>query len=153
MPDTTPNSADREAWRNAARRISIGLRELAHVRAEYDDEQCILAFSCANAGAAARWSQAIGSENVESRVIVAANGVAGVQLPCRPAATDEEIRHVVLACVKAAHVQTGPAIAPGVAAQLDAMFLAEQVWSDVASQLRTLKTGFRRGRGCRIGMS
>jgi hypothetical protein len=134
----------------AARRIAAGLRALAHLVATIDAETCILAFPCGDGSLAARWSQAIASENVEARVIIDGGGTAGVQLPCRPETTDEEIRHVVLACVKAAHVGAGPAVAPEIAAQLDAVLQAEQIVGQVAARLRTLGTGLRREFGGRL---
>lgn len=69
-----------------------------------DPGQLVLAFSCGrSAGQAARWVGAILSENVEARIVVDSAGTVLVALPCRPETTDEEIRHVVLACVKARH--------------------------------------------------
>jgi hypothetical protein len=56
---------------------------------------------------------------------------------------DEEIRHVVLACVKAAHVGLGPAVPVETAAQPDAIIQAEHVVSDVAGRLRSLELGAR----------
>ncbi|MCA9881011.1 MAG: hypothetical protein KC442_24600, partial [Thermomicrobiales bacterium] len=95
--------AARQAWGLAAQRIATGLRELAHLPVTADDEQIILAFpEPEGVAAAADWVRSIRSENVEARLLLDGAGSAGVQLPCRPDFSDEEIRHVVLACVKAA---------------------------------------------------
>jgi hypothetical protein len=142
-------AGDRAGWERAARRIAAGLRELAHLEPTIDRDLLVLAVPVGTAGAAARWSLAIASENVEARVVVDGAGVAGVRLPCRPDAPDEEIRHVVLACVKAAHAA---APAPAVAANLDAMFRAERIVADVSARLRTLGGGLGHGlrRGARL---
>jgi hypothetical protein len=138
------DSATRHAWGLVAQRIATGLRELAHLPVTADDEQSIIAFpEPEGVAAAAEWVQAIRSENVEARLLLDGAGNAGVQLPCRPDFSDEEIRHVVLACVKAAHVGLGPAVPPEAAAQLDAVFQAERIVSDVAARLRSLGIGAR----------
>ncbi|MFT4039296.1 MAG: hypothetical protein QM692_14005 [Thermomicrobiales bacterium] len=101
----------RAAWLRAAQRIAAGVWELAHLPVTIDDEQMLLAFIDLNdpgVTAAADWVQAIRSENVEARLLLDGAGQAGVQLPCAPDFGDEEIRHVVLACVKAAHVGAEP---------------------------------------------
>jgi hypothetical protein len=133
------------------------LRELAHLPTTIDAERCVLAVPVAGPGAAARWSQAIASENVEARVVIdgacgagESAGGAAVRLPCRPHAPDEEIRHVVLACVKAVHAPGVPAAAMDVAAQLDGLFRAERLVDDVAARLRALGNnlgGVLAGRG------
>jgi hypothetical protein len=138
------DSATRHAWGLVAQRTATGLRELAHLPVTADDEQSIIAFpEPEGVAAAAEWVQAIRSENVEARLLLDGAGNAGVQLPCRPDFSDEEIRHVVLACVKAAHVGLGPAVPPEAAAQLDAVFQAERIVSDVAARLRSLGIGAR----------
>lgn len=141
-PETTLDAATRRAWGLVAQRIATGLRELAHLPVTADDEQGIIAFpELEGVAAAADWVQAIRSENVEARLLVDGADNAGVQLPCGPDFCDEEIRHVVLACVKAAHVGLGPAVLPEAAAQLDASFQAERIVSDVAARLRSLGLG------------
>lgn len=148
-PASALSGAEQAAWEAAARRISSGLGVLAHLALTRDPEQALLAFSCgADAALAARWVQAIASENVSSRVIVAGDGQVGVALPCRPDFSDEEIRHVVLACVKAAHVDA-QVVTEAVAAQLDSLRLAEQVVSDVAQRLRSIGAELRGGLGGR----
>lgn len=138
------DAAARQAWGLAAQRIATGLRELAHLPVTADDEQIILAFpEPEGVAAAADWVRSIRSENVEARLLLDGAGSAGVQLPCRPDFSDEEIRHVVLACVKAAHVGLGPAVPLEAAAQLDAVFQAERIVSDVAARLRALGSGAR----------
>ena len=110
-----------------------------HLPVTADDEQAILAFpEPEGVAAAAEWVQAIRSENIEARVLLDGAGNAGVQLPCRPDFNDDEIRHVVLACVKAAHVgllteETSPSTELP-----DAVIHTERVIGDVASRLRTL---------------
>lgn len=129
----------------------MGLRELAHIAATGDEELYLLAFACGgDAAAAARWVQAIGSENVAARVLIDGAGSAGVQLPCRPDASDEEVRHVVLACFKAAHTQLGPALSPAVVAQLDMLHQAEQIIGGVAARLKSFGSGFRGELGHRL---
>jgi hypothetical protein len=143
-PDASLDAATRYAWGMAAQRIATGLRELAHLTVTADDEQCIIAFpEPEGVAAAAEWVQAIRSENVEARLLVDGADNAGVQLPCGPDFSDEEIRHVVLACVKAAHVGLGPADLPEDTAQLAPIFQAERIVSDVAARLRSLGMGAR----------
>lgn len=143
-PEAFLDAATRHAWGLVAQRIATGLRELAHLPVTADDEQAIIAFPAPEGvSAAAEWVQAIHSENIEARLLLDGAGNAGVQLPCAPDFGDEEIRHVVLACVKAAHVGLGPAVPPEAAAQLDAVFQAERIVSDVAARLRSLGLGAR----------
>lgn len=138
-PEAALDAATRRAWGLAAQRIATGLRELAHLPVTADDSQAIIAFpEPEGVTAAAEWVQAIRSENVEARLLLDGAGNAGVQLPCAPDFSDEEIRHVVLACVKAAHVGLGPAVPEEAIAQLDADFPAERVVSDIAARLRAL---------------
>ena len=141
-PQGPLDAATRHAWGLVAQRIATGLRELAHLAVTADDEQAILAFpEPEGVAAAAEWVQAIRSENVDARLLLDGAGNAGVHLPCRPDFNDEEIRHVVLACVKAAHVGLGPAVPADAAAQLDTLFQAERIVSDVAARLRSLGSG------------
>ncbi len=138
-PEAPLDAATRHAWGLAAQRIATGLRELAHLPVTADDDQAIIAFpEPEGVTAAAEWVRSIRGENVEARLLLDGAGNAGVQLPCRPDFSDEEIRHVVLACVKAAHVGLGPAVPHAAAAQLDAIFQAERIVGDVAARLRAL---------------
>src|SRR5690242_5071709 len=138
-PEEPLDAAIRDAWSGVAQRIATGLRELAHLPVTAADDQAIIALpEPEGVAAAAGWVQAIRSENVDARLLLDGAGNAGVQLPCQPDFGDEEIRHVVLACVKAAHVGLGPAVPGEVAAQLDAAFQAERVVGDVAARLRFL---------------
>lgn len=142
-PTAALSATEQAAWETAARRIASGLGVLAHLQVTHDPQQVLLAFACGDdPGLAANWVQAIHSENVAARMIVDGGGQVGVALPCRPDFSDEEIRHVVLACVKAAHVDAVPVTAE-VAAQLDSLRLAEQVVSDVAQRLRSFGSGLR----------
>lgn len=110
-PDAPPDAAARRAWCHAAQRVSAGLRELAHLPVTVADGPLILAFpEPEGVAVAADWVRAIRAERVEARLLVDGAGNAGVQLPCRPDFSDEEIRHVVLACVKAAHVGLEPTV-------------------------------------------
>jgi hypothetical protein len=137
-PEAPLDAAARHAWGLVAQRIATGLRELAHLPVTADDEQAILAFpEPEGVAAAAEWVRAIRSEHVDARLLLDGAGCAGVQLPCRPDFSDEEIRHVVLACVKAAHVGLGPAVPP------EAVFQAERIVSDVAARLDSLGIGAR----------
>ncbi len=143
-PQSPLDAATRQAWGRTAQRIAAGLRELAHLPVTADEEQGILAFpEPEGVAAAAEWVRAIRSENVDARLLLDGAGNAGVQLPCRPDFGDDEIRHVVLACVKAAHVGLGPAVPVETAAQLDAVFQAERIVGDVAARLRALGHGAR----------
>lgn len=95
------------AWNRAAQRIVNGLVELGHLTSFIEPERRLVGF-CAQAPAeAVRFAGFIADENVESHVVCGRPDGIGpiddVVLPCSPAATDEEIRHVVLAAVKAAH--------------------------------------------------
>ena len=140
-PTAPLDAATRQAWSRRAQRIATGLRELAHLPVTVDGEQAIIAFpEPEGVTAAADWVQAIRSENVEARLLLDGAGHAGVQIPCGPDFGDEEIRHVVLACVKAAHVGLEPAV-PMDAAPLDTVIEAERVVGDVAARLRSLGTG------------
>lgn len=144
------DTATRHTWGLIAQRIATGLRELAHLPVTADEEQAIIAFPEPDGvAAAAEWVQAIRSENVEARLLLDGAGNAGVQIPCHPNFSDEEIRHVVLACVKAAHVGLGPAVPPEAAAQLDAVYQAERIVNDVAARLRSL--GLARWRDVKRG--
>lgn len=122
-----------------AQRIATGLRELAHLPVTADDEQTIIAFpEPEGVTAAAEWVQAIRTENVDARLLLDGAGNAGVQLPCRPDFSDDEIRHVVLACVKAAHIGLGPAV-PGAAGAIPGSGLqTEYIVGEVAAHLRPL---------------
>ena len=143
-PQAPLDAATRRAWGGGAQRIATGLRELAHLPVTADDAQAILAFpEPEGVTVAAEWVQAIRSENVGARLLLDGAGNAGVHLPCRPDFSDDEIRHVVLACVKAAHVGLGPAVPIEDVAQLDAIFQAERIVNDVAARLRALGNGAR----------
>jgi hypothetical protein len=143
-PQAPLDAATRHAWSLAAQRIATGLRELAHLPVTADDAQWIIAFpEPEGVAAAAEWVRSIRGETVDARLLLDGASNAGVQLPCRPDFSDEEIRHVVLACVKAAHVGLGPAVPLEDAAHLDAVFQAEHIVSDVAARLRSLGSGAR----------
>ena len=138
-PEAPLDAVTRHAWGRAAQRIAAGLRALAHLPVTADDEQGIIAFrEPEGVAAAADWVQAIRGENVEARLLLDGAGNAGVQLPCPPDFSDEEIRHVVLACVKAAHVGVDPAEPVEAAAQPYTVLQAERIVSDVATRLRSL---------------
>ena len=109
----------------------------------------MLAFSCgADAQLAARYEEGIRRENVEARIIAAGDGQFGVALPCRPDASDEEIKHVVLAVVKTAHaVEFGSHVDPAVLAQLEAIRAVERSFGDLAARARSLGGGLKLGLG------
>jgi hypothetical protein len=140
-PEAPLDAVTRHAWGLVAQRIATGLRELAHLPVTADDEQGIIAFpEPEGVAAGAEWVQAIRGENVDARLLLDGAGNAGVQLPCRPDFSDEEIRHVVLACVKAAHIGLGPAVPVDAAAQPYTVLQAERIVSEVATRLRSLHT-------------
>lgn len=104
--------ADRARWLVAAERIATGIAELAHLDAFVDEAHLRVGFSCdGDTVLAAAYVASIGRENVEARrvapAVAAQPGRAlpadEVLLPCRPDAPDEEIRHAVLATLKASH--------------------------------------------------
>lgn len=147
-PDGPVGDDDRRRWEAAARRIAVGLFELAHLPATVDANRLLLAFFCdGDVQLAAAYAQAIGSENVEARVTeVDEAGAVGVALPCRPETTDEEVRHVVLAVVKAAHVGAARSASDrDVLAQLEVVRVVEQGLADAARRLRSLGAGVRHG--------
>jgi len=101
---------DRARWLAAAERVATGLAELAHLDAFVDEAHGRVGFSCdGDLALAAAYETAIRGENVEAcRVRPAVAGrpdlpADEVVLPCRPDTTDEEIRHAVLATLKASH--------------------------------------------------
>ena len=140
---------ERQRWQAAATWIGVGLYELAHVVATVDADLGVLAFSCGgDARLAAEYEAGIRRENVEARVVEAGDGQVGVALPCRPEATDEEIKHVVLAVVKTAHaVEFGSHVDPAVLAQLEAIRAIEQSFGDLAACVRSFGGGLKQGFG------
>ena len=144
QPDAPVSSADRAAWLLAARRIGIGLRELAHVRAEVDEELLTLAFACASMRSAIAYEGAIRSEKVAARIVEDGTGMAGVALPCRPGATDDEVKHVVLAVVKAAHTVDAVPVDAETLAQLQTVQLFEELVAAGFDRLRRIGGGVRR---------
>lgn len=148
LPYWEPNpdlpAAERAGWLGAAGRMAEGLGYLAHLPATVDADALVVAFPCADLRLAADYERAIRRENVEARVVVAGNGV-GVALPCRPDATDEEIKHCVLAGVKAAHaVEFIPITDPDVLEQLAAVQAIEACVVNFGRRLRGLGGGRRR---------
>jgi hypothetical protein len=107
--DGEPTQEERRAWIAAAERIASGISALAHLDAVVDVVRYRVGFGCAgNVILAARYQRAIRGENVEPRR--GPNPDAGpdaphdeIYLPCHPNATADEIKHAVLAVVKAAH--------------------------------------------------
>ena len=114
-----------------------------------DPDHAIVAFSCGrDLKLAADYERAIRAENLEARVIEAANGDVGIALPCRPDATDEEIKHAVLAGVKAAHtVEFIPIDDPDVLKQLAAVQAIEACVVDWGRKLKGIGSGIKRGLG------
>jgi hypothetical protein len=103
----------------------------------------IVAFSCGkDHRLATGYVDAIQHENVEARLIEAAGGEYGIALPCRPDTTDEEIKHVVLAGVKAAHaLEFIPIEDPDVLAQLQIVQAFEACVVDLGRKLKRLVRG------------
>ena len=94
--------------------------------------------------------RAIASENVEARVLSGAAGAVGVALPCRSDASDEEIRHVVLAAVKATHADASAALNPEVLFQLAAMQAIEQGVAGLTARARALNGSAQQVLGCLV---
>ena len=128
QPGDSIDDATRQRWLRAGERVATGLQVLAHLEAFTDVRRLTVGFSLAgNEALAARYAQAIRDERIDARLgsplgELACQGsgrngllsaarrlLAGnlrrdeVLLPCRPDATDEEIKHVVLAALKASH--------------------------------------------------
>ncbi len=103
--------ADHARWLAAAERIAAGIAELAHLDAFVDAAAYRVGFSCdGDVALAAAYVTSIARENVEARRIAPVVGPGRsdrpadeVVLPCRPDTPDEEIRHAVLAALKASH--------------------------------------------------
>jgi hypothetical protein len=128
-PDRALDPTGRRQWLQAAERIARGVQLLAHLDAFTDARTLRVGFALnGNTALAERYVEAIGRENVEARRSSPApqpdsssgglglrvmrrvlSRVAGslpadeVLLPCGPEATSEEIKHVVLAALKASH--------------------------------------------------
>lgn len=99
----------RRAWLTAAERVAGGIAALAHLDAFVDVLRYRVGFGCDGDAALARtYVVALRHENLAARR--QANPDAGpaapldeVVLPLPPAATADDIKHNVLAVVKAAH--------------------------------------------------
>jgi hypothetical protein len=140
------SDADRERWVVVADRIRSGLATLAHLDATVSPELLVVAFSCDQyLGLATRYERAIRSENVEGRLVEGGDGSYGIALPCRPDATDEEITHVVLAGLKAAHAIEFVTITdPQVLDQLAAVHAAEACVVELGRTIKRIGAGMRR---------
>ena len=111
-PDGPVDDGVRRRWTVAAERIAAGVVELAHLDPFVDAAHLRVGFSCdGDTGLAKTYVAAILGENIEARQVApivppragAAPPADEVVLPCRPDAPDEEIRHAVLAALKASH--------------------------------------------------
>ena len=128
-PEDSIDDATRQRWLRAGERVATGLRVLAHLDAFTDVRRLTVGFSLAgDENLAERYVKAIRDEHIDARLSspiddrthdadagrrgllsAARRLLAGnlardeVLLPCRPDATDEEIKHVVLAALKASH--------------------------------------------------
>lgn len=133
----------------AANRIASGLSALAHLAVTVDPTLLVVAFSCGrDLRLASSYEGAIRAENVDSRIIEAADGELGIALPCRPNATEDEIKHAVLAGVKAAHtVEFIPIDDETVLAQLAAIQAVEACVVDFGRKMKGIGSGVRRGLG------
>ncbi len=131
----------------AANRIGSGLATLAHLSVTVDAELLVVAFSCGkDVKLAASYEQEIRREHREARLIEAADGAVGVALPCGPEATDEEIKHAVLAGVKAAHAREFiPITDPEVPDQLVALQAFEACVVDLGRKMKGMGAGIKRG--------
>ena len=143
------SNADRARWTAAANQIASGLSALAHLPVTVDSDVMVVAFSCGrDLKRASDYAGAIQAENLEARVVEGADGEVGVALPCRPDASDDEIKHVVLAGVKAAHtVEFIPIDDPDVLAQLAAIQTLEACFVDIGRKMKGLGAGMKRGLG------
>jgi hypothetical protein len=141
--------AMRAAWLAAANRIASGLEYLAHLPVTVDPDLLVVAFSCGEDGKlAARYVDVIERENLEARLIEAGDGSYGVALPCRPEATDDEIKHTVLAGVKAAHaLEFVPITDPDVLAQLQLVQAVEACFVDLGKKMKGAGRHLRQGLG------
>lgn len=114
-----------------------------------DADLFVVAFSCGrDLKLAGEYVNAIRAENLEARLIESADGQVGVALPCRPEATDDEVKHAVLAGVKAAHtVEFIPIDDQDVLAQLAAVQAIEACVIDWSRKVKGLGSGMKRGLG------
>lgn len=110
VPSGEIGAEDRARWLAAAERIATGLTVLAHLDAFVDAEHLRVGFSCeGDTDLAREYVWAIFGENVAARqaapIIPGRTDVPAdeVLLPCAPWASDDDIKHVVLATVKASH--------------------------------------------------
>jgi hypothetical protein len=140
---------ERASWLAAANRIASGLSALAHLSVTFDPTLCVVAFSCGrDLKLASNYEGAIRAENLEARIIEAADGEIGIALPCRPDATDDEIKHAVLAGLKAAHtVEFIPIEDQDVLAQLAAIQAVEACVVDFGRKMKGIGSGVKRGLG------
>lgn len=129
-PTLPLSDSERRQWLASAERIAHGLRLLAHLDVFTDARTLRVGFSLGgDEHLAERYVAAIALENVEARRTSAAPSQSDIEpagrtrrvlrrivgrvtaplpvdevlLPCAPNATSEEIRHVVLAALKASH--------------------------------------------------
>lgn len=146
-PNGSVGDDDRARWLAAANRIAAGLATLAHLTTTVDPDLCVVGFSCGkDTKLAAQYVTAILRENLEARLLAGAEGTVGVALPCRPDATDEEIKHAVLAGIKAAHaVEFVPITDPDVLDQLIALRAFEACVVDFGRRVKGLGGGVKRG--------
>jgi hypothetical protein len=146
---------ERASWLAAANRIASGLSALAHLSVTVDPNLCVVAFSCGrDLKLASNYEGAIRAENLDARIVEAADGEFGVALPCRPDAADEEIRHAVLAGVKAAHtVEFIPIDNHEVLAQLAAIQAVEACVVDFGRKMKGIGSGVKRGLGRVVRLS
>jgi hypothetical protein len=122
---------------------------LAHLAVIVDPNLLVVAFSCGrDLTLASDYEAAIRAENLEARMIEAVGGEFGIALPCRPDATDDEVKHAVLAGVKAAHtVEFIPIENQDVLAQLAAVQALEACVVDFGRKLKGIGSGMKRGLG------
>jgi hypothetical protein len=148
-PVESLSDEERANWSAAANRIASGLATLAHLSVTVDATLSVVAFSCGrDLKLASDYEGAIRAENLEARIVEAADGELGVALPCRPDATDEEIKHAVLAGVKAAHtVEFIPIEDQEVLAQLAAIQAVEACVVDFGRKMKGFGSGMKRGLG------
>ena len=105
----SPDDASARRWLSVAGRIATGIAEIAHLTATVEPALRLLAVGTGPDATDARaLRDAILAERVEAVLVVGAGHEHGVALPCGPAFTDEEITHVVLACMKATHAVDAP---------------------------------------------
>jgi hypothetical protein len=109
-PDTALDSEARERWQDRAYRLALGIEVVAHLEPIVDEERLCAGFCVRSAALAEAMRDAILGENMGAIVARAHPGEHGEQtaacdvlLACHPDASDEDVKHGVVAATKTAH--------------------------------------------------